>query len=193
MSELWHRRKEIGEPLNAYHAFTHFRDLPPNARSVDAAHRQHRTHCRNLPANDGVEAPGIWRKWKNSYFWLDRVEAYDVSIDEEARAKRLKDILAMNERHAAIATAVQSKVIARLNDIKPEALSAGQLIIWLRDAAIIERRARGEATDIVRHEGPGAAVDLSALSDDELEQFERLMAKSQQVRAVVGRAEDADE
>ena len=46
----------------------------------------------------------------------------------------------MNERHAAIAAAMQGKVIERLNALQGTDLSTGQLIAWLEKATLIERR-----------------------------------------------------
>ncbi|HXG72671.1 MAG TPA: hypothetical protein VNJ04_18870 [Gemmatimonadaceae bacterium] len=182
MSELWHRRKELGEPVHCYHAFTHFRDMAAGARTVDGAYRIHMSECRKRRDADTLEAPGKWRAWKAAYWWQDRVDAFDAVIEEEARQKRLKDIIEMNERHAAVASALQGKVIARLQALQPSDLSVAQLIIWFREATIIERRARGEATDIVQHDGPGVVTDLSGLTDKELDKFEQLMVKAQQKR-----------
>jgi hypothetical protein len=56
------------------------------------------------------------------------------------------------------------------------------MAVWLDKSTTVERRARGQATDVVRHEGEadptGSPLDLSKLSDKELEVFERLAAKA---------------
>ena len=60
-----------------------------------------------------------------------------------------------------------NKIVAKLNDMQQgdQRLSTGQVPLWVREATGLERRARGQATEIVQHDVP---EDLAALSDGEL-------------------------
>ena len=63
-------------------------------------------------------------------------------------------------------------------------MSLLQMATLLDKVTVIERRARGQATEIIKHEGEGGGLlDLSALSDAELAIFEALVAKAEQTRA----------
>lgn len=184
MSELKPWDRQPGESRKAFHNFCHYRDLAPHERAMARAYTAHRTGCEPLP-NDPQTVPDnhwpatkLWKGWKKAWNWDGRADAHDAHVAEIDRRKRVDAIAAMNERHANIATAVQGKVIARLGSIDASALSAPSLILWLEKATAIERRARGEATEIVKHETPGAPLDLSSLTAEELDEFERLLAKS---------------
>ena len=92
----------------------------------------------------------------------------------------------MNDRHAALATAflnqIGAKLTAMMENNEGLHLTPSQMALWLDRATSVERRARGQATDVIRHEGEGkqtgSPLDLSKLSVEELEAFERLAMKA---------------
>lgn len=49
------RRLDLRESGPAYHAFTHFRELPTRGRSLDAAYTAHRQRCHH----DRSQAPDL--------------------------------------------------------------------------------------------------------------------------------------
>ncbi len=164
MADVWHRRHDLQEPVHCYHAFTHYRDMPSGGRTVDGAYRLHRTHCRKLPPSDAAEAPGVWRKWKAQFQWETRVESSDIHLEEETRQQRLEAVHAMNEKHAAIASAMLGKVIQRLQGLDVDQMDPKAVAMWLDKATLVERRARGEATDYVKTDVTGAVDTNHGLS-----------------------------
>lgn len=199
--QSWHRQP--GESSKAYHAFTHYRDMAPHERSFTRAFVAHQVTCRGYgqttedSPNDRVligksREPNLqWRNWKRAFNWETRADEFDAWTEQEQRRKQQAAIDAMNERHASLATAIQGRVVERLNQLTqadpatgktaPLHLSPGQLITWLKEATAIERRARGQATEIVETVKPKAR-DLSALSDAELQEYERLTLKAMESR-----------
>jgi hypothetical protein len=82
--------------------------------------------------------------------------------------------------------ALQNLVVERLQQIAESEINKMTPVAMARvldRATIIERRSRGKATSIIKHQGDGesagVALDLSKLSDAELEIFQELVAKCQ--------------
>ena len=142
MSDLrpWHRQP--GESMKAFHAFCDYRDLPMHDRSLDKAFRACQVACLKKSGDPQTipRANKRWKDWRRQWNWEARAEAHDAEVAEAERVKRVKEIAAMNERHAAIAAAMQGKVIERLNALQGTDLSTGQLIAWLEKATLVERR-----------------------------------------------------
>ncbi len=196
---LWERQP--GEPPKAFHAFCHYRDLPVTIRSQARSFTVHQLSCLNrrgeagkVSAKDPGMIPGglidpnkVWKTWIRVYRWADRAAAYDAYLSEEERRTRLQEIKDMNERHANLAAAMTNQVVARLNTMNERGgpqVSVGQVPMWVDKATAIERRARGEATAIVKHQdGLAPDLDLSGLSDKELDQLERLLSKARPAEA----------
>lgn len=190
----WHRQP--GESRKAFHAFIHYRDLAANERSLNTAYSAHLINCQgghgkhpnaiNTPEllpGQKREATVNWKAWKVRFTWDARADAHDAIRDEAERLKKLAEIQAMNDRHAAISTAFQNQIVQQLTEATANGgkvkLSPGQMAIWLDKATTVERRARGQATDIVKHEGQdGTPLDLAQLTDEELELFQKLAQKA---------------
>jgi hypothetical protein len=105
MSDLrpWHRQP--GESMKAFHAFCHYRDLPMHDRSLDKAFRACQVACLKKSGDPQTipRANKRWKDWRRQWNWEARAEAHDAEVAEAERVKRVKEIAAMNERHAAIA------------------------------------------------------------------------------------------
>lgn len=186
MAEIWHRRRDLKENRRPYDAFSHYRDMPPGSRSFDGAYRIHLAVCRHMPVDEAAkrEAPGAWRAYKTRFQWFERVDAYDAQMETNARVEKTKAIEEMNDRHARLATAFLSRIVQRLNELmepgKVLELSPSQMILWLDKATVVERRARGEASEIVEQRTPDDI--LARLSDEELELARELARKAQGVK-----------
>jgi hypothetical protein len=165
------------ESRGAYHAFCHFRDLPPGVRSLEQAFRAHRELCLKKPG-EGAQSPGRWRRWRRHHQWDARAGSFDASNEEKTRREHLEGIRLMNERHVAIATAVQARVVERLQAIDVSRLGPVALIAWFEKASQIERRARGVPTEHVMHSDQFERYDYSQLSVEELEQLRTLLEKA---------------
>ena len=179
----WTRRLDLDEPPRAFHAFVHYRDLPPTRRSLDRAYSLCRMTCRpGEPASTSalvlLAASPTWKRWKKQFLWTDRAADYDAAIEAETRSSAILARREMHERHAEIAKICIDKIVVRLESLNPDELSAGALICWLEKAAAVERAARGVPTSIVEVTPPTARVppDLSKYTDAELDELERLLA-----------------
>jgi hypothetical protein len=190
----WDRQPE--ESSRAFHAFTHFRDLPSWERSLDRAYNVHREHCKfngnghrwatdeTHPAIAYVptRACADWRIWRAKYNWDARTDVHDAELAEQDRQARLREITAMNARHTALAVALQNQVVANLQKLGNAAmeLNPREMALLAEKASTIERRARGQATEIfAREDGEKLPLDLSRLDEQELEVFQALIAKAQ--------------
>jgi len=180
----WQQQK--GESRKAYHSFVHYRDMLPRERSMAQAFTQHQVKCmgRVAPGCDPGEIPLVgletnkrWKVWKREFNWDARADANDADIAARDREKRAQEIVDMNTRHAQLATAFQNKLVQRLNSMDAETMTVTQFILGLREMTAIERRARGQATDIVKTVGDQPKRDLSTLTEEEFEQLERLIGK----------------
>jgi hypothetical protein len=181
----WQRMPE--ESAKAYHAFTHFLTLLPHERSMGLAYTTHQKQCRQStnPAK-ALHASPEWQAWRFRFSWKERVASHDAEMAEADRLRRVHEISEMNGRHTAISVALQNLVVQRLQEMAKTpgiyALTPVQMATLMDKAALIERRSRGEATSIVKHTGDGdeaMALDLSKLSEAELEVFQSLVAKAE--------------
>ena len=71
----------------------------------------------------------------------------------------------------------------KLNEMRQNSqmLSVGQVPLWAHKATVIERRARGQATEIVQPLDP--PDDLDGLTDDELAEVAEGLAKRMRGRS----------
>ena len=155
MEALWERLP--GESDKAFAAFIAYRDTPERERSI-------RKVCAAV-VGESTAKVRQWERWSSDFRWPERVQAWQEEQDRVATAARLREIEAMNARHAQEARALQQKAIERLKTLKPDELSPGLLLRYLLDAARLERSAMGEPDQIVEQRVKRPAEDLT---DDEL-------------------------
>ena len=67
----------------------------------------------------------------------------------EERRKELKE---MNDLHSAVAKALLSKAVARLQTLDGKDIPISQLPIFVREATAVQRRAMGEPTEVARQQ-----------------------------------------
>lgn len=190
----WHRRLDLKEGPQAYHAFWHFRELPLRARAMDRAFTVCRILCGKMvdrtktpkgkPDLDDLpdpllEATTTWKEWRRKHLWDERSVQYDAWMEDQDLEERKAAIAAMNVRHADMAHAALDKAMERLGVITAEEMTPRQTIVFMKEASLIERRARGEATDIVKHQQGSASepLDISKLTDAELTIYLEFMDK----------------
>jgi hypothetical protein len=156
MDALWERLP--GESDKAFAAFIAYRDTAEKDRSIPKC----------VAAYYGGESSAKvrqWQRWSSDFRWQERVQAWTDEQDRVATAARLREIEAMNARHASEARALQQKALTRLQTLQPSELSPGLLLRYLLDAARLERSAMGEPDQIVEQRVKRPAEDLT---DDEL-------------------------
>lgn len=116
--------------------------------------------------------------------WVKRCEAYDAYVDRTIREANEAAIRKMKQEHALLAQQMIRKATRRLLSMPEEEISAAELARMVDVGVKVERLSRGESTEnqAVTHSGEvevkrDAPLDLSGLSNEELDQFERLLEK----------------
>ena len=116
--------------------------------------------------------------------WVRRCEAYDAHVDRMNREANEAAIRKMKQDHALLAQQMIRKATRRLLTMPDDEISAAELARIVDVGVKVERLSRGESTEnqAVTHTGEvevkrDAPLDLSGLSNEELDQFERLLEK----------------
>lgn len=137
--ESWERLP--AEPSAAYAAFCMFRDFGPE-----------RNIKRALATLDLDERPArrkynVWRNWSMRFQWSRRAGDYDQYLDRFKRAERAKAIAAREEAYRAVTEKMLGVVEKRLDLMKSEELTQGNIVEWMRSAIDVERAVLGIAGD----------------------------------------------
>ncbi len=152
--EVWEIQE--GETARQYHAFAHFRSMPPDGRSIRNAYINHRTDCKGR--TDEYSRPKgtpSWEIWSAKNNWVERALAHDVHLDHLAMESEEEVFLAAVERHKNLARLMQAKAAQKLGEIDTSDLSANAMIQLAKVGVEIERLALGEPTAINRIEEDG--------------------------------------
>jgi hypothetical protein len=75
--------------------------------------------------------------------WVKAAKEYDVNYEELIKAKHIKEIAEMQDRHAKESILLQSLAISKMKNAKPEQLRLRDCARFLRDGVHIERLSRG--------------------------------------------------
>lgn len=146
--QLWERLPH--ETPKQYHAFCHYRDLPPSRRSIFEAWLEHKRICEGK-ALSREEASrwsiSRWAKWASMNDWAGRAAAWDEEVDRRKRLAYLEAIEQMSQRHAKLAMRLQEIALKRLESLSPGAMRAQDIQKLLEMAIRIEREAMGEKRD----------------------------------------------
>ena len=97
-------------------------------------------------------------RWSSANNWVERVAAWDDEKDRIARQEQIKDIRKMRDRHAKGAQAMFTKALQGLKELKPEELSARDIVSMFAESVKAERLSRGDTSEIVE-ERQGEAVN----------------------------------
>lgn len=185
--ELWERQP--GESANTFGYFVIYRDMRyPKAQSTgeiitDGSVPYEKRSLRKVAAMLGMNFRTIARH-NEANEWQRRVEAYDAYIDRTVREANEAAIRKMNTEHALLAQQMIRKATKRLLTIPEDQISAAELVRMVDVAVKVERLSRGEATEnqAVTHNGEvevktDTGLDLTKLSNEELDSFEQLLTK----------------
>ena len=185
----WH--KQFKETPKNYHNFLHYLHLLPFQRSMDRAYSLHQWECLKKEKPEGDKQPligcsSLWYDLKFKYSWAERADAYDMALAEVERLEKVQKIREMNARHVAFAMELQNLGVERLKQYTAHntavTMTPVQLASLLEKASTVERRAMGEATQILAKQGDdanaGMALDLSKLDETELSIFQTLVNKA---------------
>jgi hypothetical protein len=198
--ELW--EQQDGEGATAFNHFVYYRDMryPRITKTVKDAQGNVTTQTttemvmdgtvpyvkrslRKVAADFGMNFRTIARQ-SEAGEWVKRCEAYDAYVDRKNREVNEAAIRKMNQEHALLAQQMIRKATRRLLKLPEEEINAAELVRMVDVAVKVERLSRGESTDnqSVTHAGEVEVkneqrLDLSGLSNEELDQFEELLAK----------------
>lgn len=81
MTEVWERQE--GETAKAFQAFCCYRDLGPK-RTLPAAYAAYKG--RGIGGKAAKRAPGFFERWGSQHNWVERAEAFDKHMHDEALA-----------------------------------------------------------------------------------------------------------
>lgn len=150
----WERRPD--ETLRSFGAFKTYRDMGAISRSMVAAYRKHTKRPR------AKSAPGTWQMWARKYAWGERAALYDVWIDElklkTTQETYVAEVREMATRQAREAMALQRKGLEALQNLKPEKMSARDILEYITRAGEMERIAKGIPKEIEELATPSIAV-----------------------------------
>ena len=163
---------QSGETAKAFHAFSHYRDMPPDERSIDAAHTEHVARC-GKGHNRGKTRAKNWHKWSSVHCWVDRVAAHDADLSKRRRERRAKELEEAQDRAAKIARSALDRLEERLKAIDVEQIPAAVLDRWLKTLTDVELKALGHQDKVaLEHSGKDGGpiqtdmkVILDALAD----------------------------
>lgn len=198
--DLWEQQE--GESSTAFAHFVIYRDMryPKVTRPVKDANGKvtkeltteavmdgtvpyEKRSLRKVAAALGMNFRTIARQ-SETWEWVKRCEAYDAHVDRGIREANEAAIRKMNQEHAILAQQMIRKATRRLLQIPDDQISAAELVRMVDVAVKVERLSRGESTEnqAVTHNGEvevkkDTALDLSGLSNEELDQFEQLLEK----------------
>ena len=175
-----------GETARQYECFCAYRDMrylekPKKPGGIVRPDFTVRRSIRGL-----AEQMGVTRKSLEPISAkFARAEEYDSYILDCVAAQNTAQIVKMHEKHAAIAEQMLRKATSRLLTIPDTDIDANAVVRMVDIGVKVERLSRGEPTEnrTVTHGGAlevenTQRADLSALSDEELNQLAGLLEKS---------------
>lgn len=186
-NELWERRADLAEGSKAYRYFCAYRDMQ---RPLLRSNRSLRECAKTIGVSDT-----LLEDLSVKYQWAARVAAYDDYMECKTREENEAAIIKMKQTHADLAIQLLVKATKRLMTLPDNKISAKDVVMMIDTGVKVERLSRGESTENRQvqgeikgelrqhHDGVMAtldtAVDLTKLTDAELDAFERLCQKIQ--------------
>ncbi|TDB79607.1 hypothetical protein [Micromonospora sp. KC721] len=161
--------RQTREPETAYGYFALYRDLgrTRTVAKVATEVNKSRDYLHNLAT-----------RWK----WVQRAQAWDREEDRlyiEGLAEQRRD---MARRHARIASALQSKLVTRLQNLDASKLSPADIARWLEVTTRVERLALGLPDSTTAHTGPDGGpirAEVEQMSEQQrADFFKALMAEA---------------
>lgn len=138
----WERQD--GETAKQFEAFVIYRDM--EERSL-------RQVAKIL--NKSVTLIG---RWSGNNNWVERVAAWDNEKDRIARQEQIKEIRKMRERHAKGSVAMFAKALEGLKNLKPEELTAQDIVRMFSESVKAERISRGDTSEVIEQRDGGEAI-----------------------------------
>ena len=163
-----------GETAKAFHAFSHYRDMPPADRSIDTAHAEHLARCEGRKRR-GKRGSNRWQDWSPKHDWVSRAAAHDADLSRKRRDRRAKELEEAQDRAAKIAHSALDRLDERLQTLDIMQIPVAVLDRWLKTLSDVELKALGHQDKVaLEHSGKDGGpiqtdmkVILDALNDPE--------------------------
>ena len=191
--EAWEREpweRMPGESVRNYEHFCAYRDMrytpAASADELPKLNLKGKRSLRDLADQLGIKNFRTLGNLSTRFNWQTRCDAYDLYILRCQRDQNEIKILKMLDNHAAIAEQTLRRALRRLFSLADDEISAADMVRMIDIGVKVERLSRGESTEkqevsgktAVMHSGNVTVTpDLSALSDEELVNFEQLLTK----------------
>ena len=189
-NELWDRMP--GESVRNYEYFCAYRDMrytpASGADDVPKLDLTRERSIRRIAEQLGKSRQTIG-DLSSRFNWQARCDAYDLYILRRQRDKNEAKILKMRENHAAVGEQMWKRGLRRLLSLTDGEIKADDVVRMVDIGVKVERLSRGESTEkqevsgktAVTHSGNVTVTqdipDLSALSEEEMDAYERILDK----------------
>ena len=143
-----------GETAKAFHAFSHYRDMPPADRSIDTAHAEHLARCEGRKRR-GKRGSNRWQDWSPKHDWVSRAAAHDADLSRKRRDRRARELEEAQDRAAKIAHSALDRLDERLQTLDIMQIPVAVLDRWLKTLTDVELKALGHQDKVaLEHSGP---------------------------------------
>lgn len=181
----WHRQPTESQKM--YSRFFTFMELG-RARTLNQTKEMLDTLGDKLTYNSLYQVSYTFR-------WTERSEAFDRDQDRQEAQRLLLLRREMLARHRRLAAGLHTKAVKALTDLKPEELTALDIVRFIKYGAELERKALGEPDTHVALSGPGGGPigveDFSQYEPDE--RRARLRSIAQELNRRAGLHDDDDD
>ena len=172
----------------AFRAFVAYRDMGRKRTLRLAADEVYAEHSGTDETHRRLVA-----KWSSPNRWVARCGEYDAFNDFTRWRERQDDIRLMERRHANTAVMLQKVALERLELLPASSMGARDVVSFLKEGVMMERLARGEATDRTELGGTeGRPIELSAVPASQLvrERLEIMQRNREEVQALTENLDD---
>jgi hypothetical protein len=110
------------------------------------------------------------KEWSSRLHWQDRIADLETQARRMEEERRIREQREMDELHIKTARAMLRPAIQRLAELDSSEIDLSALPALVREAVRIERLARGEPTEVTKHQGGvvHGHIDLTRFTYEEL-------------------------
>ena len=101
------------ETSKAFHAFEHYRDMPPADRSIDAAHAEHLAQCERRQRR-GKRGSNTWHGWSSANRWVGRAATHDADLGRRRRERSIPRVAELQGRAIIAWNGVRTRRISTM-------------------------------------------------------------------------------
>ena len=144
------------ETPKAFSAFSRYRDLPANVRSVRAA-------VESFRKQGGKTTERNWETWASKYDWRNRAAEHDSDLSSRRRERMAKELERSKDDAVTLVRAALDVVRKRIEGVDAEDLAVGQIPVALKVLFELLFKSLGEEEHLaLRHDGK---IEVRAADD----------------------------